>query len=183
MNKISHIESELKLNSGMTLVELLVAIAIIAVMTTATVIGIGILTSGDSKKASGNLRNALNEVRTSTLSIEASWETVIRNTDGEYEAAILKDGEETEVYELGSRIDITFFDNNEKEPKTENVIEEGKELKITFNKSSGSVHKITYDGKEFKTKGSSLTFLVNSTTKGEYEVVLWYATGKVTGKE
>lgn len=180
MNKISHIESERKLNSGMTLVELLVAIAIIAVMTTATVIGIGILTSGDSKKASGNLRNVLNEVRTSTLSIEASWETVIRNTDGEYEAVILKDGEETEVYELGSRIDITFFDS-----KTggENVIEEGKELKITFNKSSGSVHKITYGGTEFVAEGSNLTFLVNSTTKGEYEVVLWYATGKVTGKE
>ena len=32
-------------------------------------------------------------------------------------------------------------------------------------------------------EGSSLTFLVNSSSKGEYEVVLWYATGKVTGKE
>lgn len=180
MNKKISFEQERKLNSGMTLVELLVAIAIMAVMTTATVIGIGILTSGDSKKASGTLRNALNEVRTSTLSIEASWETVIRNTGDEYEVAILKDGQETEVYELGSRIDITFYDS-----KTggENVLEDGDELTITFNKSSGSVHKITYRETEFAAEGSNLTFLVNSTTKGEYEVVLWYATGKVTGKE
>lgn len=169
-----------KLNSGMTLVELLVALAIIAIMTAVAVIGIGILSSGDSKKASGALRNALSEVRTSTLSIEASWEAVIRNNDGEYEAVILKDGSETEEYELGKRIDITFFDSK---TANEHTLNEGDELIITFSKSSGSVSSITYQDNEFAMEGSSLTFLVNSSTKGEYEVVLWYATGKVTGKE
>lgn len=170
-----------KLNTGMTLVELLVALAILAIMTTVAVIGIGILSSGDSKKASGALRNALSEVRTSTLSIEASWEAVVRNNDGKYEVAILKDGSETDVYELGKRIDITFFDNK---ASVENSLSDGDELVIAFNKSSGSVSRITYQGSEFAIEGSSgLTFLVNSSSKGEYEVVLYYATGKVTGKE
>lgn len=169
-----------KLNTGMTLVELLVALAILAIMTTVAVIGIGILSSGDSKKASGALRNALGEVRTSTLSIESSWEAVIRNNDGKFEVAILKDGSETEVYELGTRIDITFFDSK---TAAENTLDNGDELVVTFNKSSGSVNKLMYKGSEFTMEGSSLTFLVNSSSKGEYEVVLWYATGKVTGKE
>lgn len=169
-----------KLNNGMTLVELLVALAIIAIVTAVSVIGIGILSSGDSKKASGALRNALSEVRTSTLSIEASWEAVIRNNDGKYEVAIFKDGSETDVYELGKRIDITFFDSK---TATEYTLNDGDELLVVFNKSSGSVSKISYQGNEFAMEGSSLTFLVNSSTKGEYEVVLWYATGKVTGKE
>lgn len=169
-----------KLNSGMTLVELLVALAIIAIMTAVAVIGIGILSSGDSKKASGALRNALSEVRTSTLSIEASWEAVIRNNDGKYEAVILRDGSETEVYELGKRIDITFFDSK---AAVEHTLNDGDEIAVKFSKSSGSVSSITYQDNEFAMEGSSLTFLVNSSTKGEYEVVLWYATGKVTGKE
>lgn len=169
-----------KLNSGMTLVELLVALAILAIMTTLAVFGIGMLSSGDSKKASGALRNALSEVRTSTLSIESSWEAVIRNNDGEFEVAILKDGSENDVYELGKRIDITFFDSK---TGAENTLNNGEELVVSFNKSSGSVNKLLYKGSEFAMEGSSLTFLVNSSSKGEYEVVLWYATGKVTGKE
>lgn len=169
-----------KLNSGMTLVELLVALAIIAIMVSVSVIGIGILSSGDSKKASGALRNALSEVRTNTLSIEASWEAVIRNNDGKYEAVIFKDGSEDEVYELGTRIDVTFIDSK---TAVENTLNEGDELEISFSKSSGSVSKIKYKGSEFAMDGSSLTFLVNSSSKGEYEVVLWYATGKATGKE
>lgn len=175
-----HKKPLIKLNSGMTLAELLVAIAIIAVMTSVAAIGIGMLSSGDSKKASGALRNALSEVRTSTLSIEAKWEAVLRNNDGEFEAVILRDGSEMEVYDLGTRINITFFDSK---TAAECTLGDGEELIVTFSKSSGSVSKITYRGSDFSMEGSSLTFLVNSSSKGEYEVVLWYATGKATGKE
>ena len=172
----------IKLNNGMTLVELLVAVAIIAIVTAVGVIGIGILSSGDSKKASGALRNALSEVRTSTLSIEADWEAIIRNKDGKFEVAILKDGSEEDLYELGTRIDITFLDSK---ASIEYTLNDGEELRIAFNKSSGSVSRITYRESEFprEDESSSLKFLVNSSSKGEYEVVLWYATGKVTGKE
>ncbi len=169
-----------KLNSGITLIELLVVIAILGVVMALSTIGIGLLRSGDSKKASRTMQDILNEVRTDTLSIEADWKAKLQKVDGRYQIAIYRDGTETELKELGSRIDITYDDKD---------IAEGYEVTVAFNKSSGTVKEITYgpigsEGISVKNEfNSSMVFSVNSSRKGDYTVTLYYDTGKVSGQE
>ncbi len=167
-------------NRGMTLVELLVAIALIALVATVSLFGIGLLASGDSKKASRSIQDMLNEVRTSTLSIEADWCMKLRRVDDEYEIAIYQDGDEDDFMELGSRIDITFDGRN---------IDEGYELTFTYNKSSGTVKDIVYapvgslSGESVKGDDkNSMVISVDSSTKGDYTITLYYDTGKVSGQ-
>lgn len=165
-------------DKGITLMELIVTIAILAVVLGSVVLGVGILASGDAQKAAKTIRSTLNEVRTDTLSIQAEWQAKISNEGGKYKISVYRDGEETDCVELGSRIDISYGDGSV-------LIESGEELVINFKQSTGSVKGISAGStgalselqkvKEFE--------IAVSNSNDNYRLVLWWDTGKVTAGE
>ena len=164
-------------NNGLTLMELIVVVAIMAVLVGTTVIGIGILSSGDAEKASKNIRSVLNEVRTDTLSIQADWSAKIHNDDGTYTIAVYRDGEEYDTIDLGYRIDIFYGDGRE-------AIEDGDELTISYRQSSGAVKKITISKKGAEAQDiaeDTSEFKITVSNSGsDFVLTLWKETGKIT---
>lgn len=167
-------------NNGLTLMELIVVIAIMAVLVASTVAGIGLLSSGDAKKASKNIRSVLSEVRTETLSIQADWEAKLYNDDGTYKISIYRDDEEYETADLGYRIEIFYGDAKE-------AIDDGDALIISFRQSSGAVKEISIikNGLEetpIELENSEFKITV-SKSGSDYVLTLWKDTGKVTADD
>lgn len=162
-------------NRGLTLIELIVVIAVMAVLIGSAVVGVSLLSSGAAQKASKSIRSVLSEVRTNTLSIAAEWEAHIENDDGTYKLSVYRDGEEYDTTDLGSRIDISYGN-------TETEIADGEELVIAFKKSSGAVKALALKQGEALTaiEDSPEFYITVSKADTDYRLTLWRDTGKVT---
>lgn len=173
---------KIKSNSkGFTLIELIVIIALMMILVGGAIVGISIISSGNAKKASQTIRSTLNEVRTSTLSIQAEWQAKIYNEDGTYKISVYRDGEESSNATLGTRITITFKDSKGSEIE----LKDNEELVITYKTSSGMLKSIEYGEKDevdesIKTEDSTNCKIVSSSNRGDYVIYLWYDTGKTT---
>ena len=69
-------------NKGVTFVELVVVVAILAIMAASATYGITMLVSADAKKASKNLYQAVSELRNDTLSQTGEWWGELKRTSG-----------------------------------------------------------------------------------------------------
>lgn len=168
-------------NKGMSLVEIIVVLAILAVVAGGIVVGVGIISSGNEKKAAESIQTGLSMVRTNTLTIQSQWEARIVNDGGSYAVIIYRDGEEYETTDIGSRVDIEYTNN----ASANGAVDENKELIITFRPSTGVVEDIVYgdiDGtKNSLMDASSLSFSITVTgSGGGSSINIWYDTGKIT---
>ena len=178
-----------KLNSaGFTMIELIIVIAIMAVMVGGSVIGFNLLSQGDSKAASKNISSQLAELRTDTLSMDGDWTAEIYKNGNTYKLDIKK--EINNVVELvsstsiGSRIVITY--NDLKTDSTE--IKDNVKIVIQFNKGDGRTLLVN----KFPSSNIGGDPLIGSTSRsGDFIITqkssttsntltLWYLTGKVT---
>lgn len=176
-------------NKGFTLMELLIVVAIMAIMTGLTIIAVSILATGDSKKASKNLLNELEALKVDTMSIDGEWwAEVYINSSGTYTVDVIKknNGEST-VYEtktLGSRLSISYHDNGVGNI-TKDLSVEGTKLKIFYEKGSGKISKVT-----IVENGAETAISTGLSSKGEFIIkpkgkdtqsvlTLYYRTGKI----
>lgn len=132
-------------SKGFSLVELLVALAIIVVTVSMVSIGIGVLSSADSKAAVEIIRSELELERINSQAISEDFYVKISNEDKGIVVYSYRNGSLLYTKKLGSRIGInlsfTDADNT-----TTKELEKGDSLYIMFSKESGAVSVFNLNG-------------------------------------
>lgn len=137
-------------NRGFSLIEIIVTIAIMAIVTGATMSIYSWIKFNRIKAMAGNVNDAISDTRSKTLSKAGNYELVIKkNASGDYQAVINSPtgSETTNLGKVGRIYGINKADNT--------VLDVGPdyEIHISFNKSDGSYSQI----KCYKTDGSMQT--------------------------
>lgn len=123
-------------NKGMTLIEVLVVVAILAITVGIAGVSISLATSRDAEKSAKIINDALERSRMYAMSKTGTFEVII---DGSAHTVSIADAGETE--ELPAKVDIFFPD-----------ITDAGTAAITFDKSNGRVQSITVDGSNYTEK-------------------------------
>lgn len=173
------IKTCIKDNSGITLVELIVVMAIISVISVSTIIGVGILGYGNAKSAAGRIRALSDNVRIENMTKKETYYLVIHQVNKDYCLTIqtekdgLREDKMTKKLDLGNGR-ISFQDTEgiyyivSSEPiEDENVCDS---LELTFKRETGGL-------KEYDTDKWVKTITVESGNKS-YNIHLVAATGK-----
>lgn len=140
-------------NKGFSMVELIVTIAILAIVTGFAMYGISMLNAGDAKKAVKNLSGQLNSLRSSTLAVAGSWQIEVYNDDGvcriaTYQKSTAKGStyKQKDTVNLGSKIQLYYSVDkvmedmyNDTYRAASSKLDKGDKLIITFVQSSGKI--------------------------------------------
>lgn len=169
-------------NAGMSFIELIVVIGIIAVMAGMLMYGVSLLVNADSKKASKNLYQQISDLRNETLAQTGTWYgEITRSTPkGQYYFTIYRDDasgtRQVDRQALGSRITITA------RGAAETLITDTTSVKIYFNPGTGTVKSIKHgtSGADLRDTTNKFYFDVASNSGESYELTLWINTGKIS---
>lgn len=191
MNKITYQKKNNGSNSGLTMVELIIVIAIMAIMVAASSIGFSLLSHGDSKKAVGNLSAQITELRTTALSKAGDWTAQLYKKDNVYQLDIKKTIKSLDPAipntvgtvsstPIGSKIAISYKDSLD----SEKPIDGDNKLVISFKQGTGKVDEVRLTSISGKLNGDSsqsgtIIVKVNGTSNST-SLTLWYLTGKIT---
>lgn len=203
MRKIKSASKKLN-NKGFSLLELLIVVAIMAVVSGLIVVGINVLGSADSKKMSKTLYSDLNNLKTKTLTVNGNWYMIVRRDDNKQlrfetykETVVYEDDgnggkkEKERVQNLveeskgGGRVNLKFYGIVDDEQTVCNITGDNY-VKIIFRKDNGTFEKVeVYErGKDVKTysganaKSGRFIMTANGSNTG-YLVDLIYKTGRV----
>ncbi len=170
-------------NKGASVIELIVVIAIIAVLLSGMIAGFAILNSSNLKEATRTTKTYLEKTRTSTMSVVADeWYFELSNTDGVSSAKVYKtitteDGETTtsviESKELSEKAVISLISDD-----TTIEIGDGDVLKINFNKASGGVSSVELNSVKY-TPGDNMISLYFAIGAKESWVDLYFVSGNI----
>lgn len=177
-------------NGGFSLIELIVVVAIMAVVLSGVIYGVYLLGSGDEKKASKMISGQLSAHRSNTLAKSGDWQFELVNDNGRY-ALYSYQGEVLQEHEqLGSRISV-FYAGGETPGAEVQQLAAKERLVITFVQGSGKVAdvKLVSDGSvnqpaepesgtSIKDSGY-LLLRVSGKKEGGQTIKLYYETGKV----
>lgn len=179
-------QTKVNKNAGFSMIELIVVIAIMAVMVGIAFIGFGMLNGGNAKKAEKNILSQLADVRTSTLAKAGLWTAEIYSDGSQYKIDIKNKTDVISSTKIGSRISIAYQDSV---AASEAAVDKDYKLVVSFSQGTGAVTKV----EQIPTAGGAGVQLYNSATtsaKGDIVIkvnasprstlTLWYATGKVT---
>ncbi|MGN0318979.1 MAG: Tfp pilus assembly protein FimT/FimU [Lachnospira sp.] len=170
-------------NKGFSLLELLIVIAIMVIAGALVIIGISVLSQGDGKKMSKNLYSSLINLRSSTMSVNADWYMTVEKEDGIYRIRTYKDGEVTQSFSGGSRLDMKYEADG-----ISYDINEGTLLTIKYRKDNGALESVVIDVNGTSDNDTDDIDLLKGTTgvftitadNTDYLVTMWYKTGRIT---
>lgn len=178
-------------NSGFSLIELIVVIAVMAIAASGMIYGMYLLRSGDAKKAVRTVAGQISAHRSNTLARAGKWQLELVQSDGRYELYSFQNGECQEQEKLGNRIKV-YYSDSETASAAESLLKDDERLVITFVQSSGKVAdvRLVNGGEAGKPvaadtgvslKGSGyLALRVSGRSDGSGESFkLYYETGKV----
>lgn len=169
-------------NRGASVIELLIIMAILAVLLSGSIIAFTIIDSGNIKQASRTTKTYIEKTRSSAMSVAADeWSFTLTRSGNDYIANVYKtytnaDDEvvtdKMEEKALGTRISASFVAGTTELPINENDV-----VKIVFDPSTGSVKKVTFnDGVYSPTENMiSIKFKVGN---NENNVNLYFVSGK-----
>jgi len=188
MNKKSISEKYTSNSAGFTMIELIIVIAIIAIMIGGSVVGFNLLNQGDAKATIKDISSQLAELRTDTLSLDGIWTAEIYRDGNTYKLDIKKDlnnvVELISSTSIGSKTVITYNDSNTGSYEIKDDIK----IVVEFNKGDGKIksvkkfHGSSVDGESViegtSRNGAFIVYSKSSSTNNT--LTLWYLTGKVT---
>ena len=157
-----------KLNSGMTLIEILVVVAILSIMVGVAGVSISLLSSRDAESCAKDINTTLEAARMRTLSQEGNHNFVMDTANGECEITPDGDGED-----VPSRVAVSFSSEGTYDLSAHTVIE------IAFDKSTGRVSRVTADSVPIDINNVNLIRIHAVSDNGKRAtVMLVTATGK-----
>lgn len=178
-------------NSGFSLIELIVVIAVMAIAASGMIYGVYLLRSGDSKKAVRTVSGQISTHRNNTLARAGKWQLELVHSEGGYKLYSFQNDECQEQEKLGNRIKI-YYSDSETVSSAETLLAENERLVITFVQSSGKVAdvRLVSGGESGKPVagdsgvslkgGGYLSLKVSGKSDGSGESFkLYYETGKV----
>ncbi len=169
-------------NAGASLIELLVIMAILAVLLSGTIIGFSVVNSSNVKQASRTTKTFMEKTRSSSMSVLADeWGFILERTGSEYKVSVYKtykkDGvpvtETLDEKVLGSRISATVISGT-----NEYALNDGDDLKVVFDKSSGEVSKVTFSGSAC-TPADNMISINYTSGKNKSTTQLYFISGKI----
>lgn len=176
-------------NKGFSLLELIVVIAIMALLVGVAALGVYTMVSGDTKRASKTISGEISSLRGNTLAIMGQWQYEIVNDNGTYKIYTYKDGVQRDSTNLGSRIKISY---KASESASEVEIGKGDKIVITFVPGSGKVDDIQMSkpgnlneaavldpANSVKGTGYCVFKMTTGGGKNAEDFKLYYETGKV----
>lgn len=121
-------------NKGLSLVELLIVITILAVISSGTFISINSIYGLNAKKCTNQIYSYLGKTKIEAMSKSSAVLEIYQGPDKNYYAKL---STETEPIKIGkSTLEISYFTNNN---PSKHVISQTNPLKLTFDRSSGSL--------------------------------------------
>ncbi len=176
-------------NKGMSFVEIIVVVAIMAVVAGGTLAVAGLISSGDAKKAAKTVGTQLNDLKNKTLSIYGSWQGEISpNADDVFEVCIVKNGEVFERTLLGSRIDVSFYaggDTSGKDVKNysrEYTLSKEDKLVIVYSQSTGAIESVKVGSENPMDYDPTSGIIRVASGDNIYMLKLYYKTGKIVAE-
>lgn len=181
-------------NEGISMLEFVVVIAIMAVVVGIATFSFSIVTNTRMKEAATNLYDSLEMLKQRATTISADeWNITIEKTDEDtyvyqINKVIITTDEDTgkekvetsavETKQMSGNYEIVFKDTS---TNKEYKFEEGKQMKIIFSKNQGEITKITMGDEEvgkdgFGNMGDMGEFIVSNSI-GSRRVELYYVTG------
>jgi prepilin-type N-terminal cleavage/methylation domain-containing protein len=143
-------------NKGYTLIELIIALGIVAIITTGALLLLNQITMADTKKAAKSVDVVLDKLRLDTMAKSSkSYLHIYYYDNGVYikvsseEDSILADLDSDSGKKIGRKMSIYYTENG----GTEKLLESGESIVISFNRSSGAFSsnyssiKFTYSGR------------------------------------
>ncbi|MBQ3545044.1 MAG: prepilin-type N-terminal cleavage/methylation domain-containing protein [Lachnospiraceae bacterium] len=122
-------------NKGFSLVEIIVTIALMAIVTGATMSIYSWIRTQRIENLTENVSDSLNEVRTSCMSKDGNFFLEIKKDGEKYRAKIYKDLVLYKEYDLGKVGSIKVYDNS----GNEFTISSAKWVRLRYDKSSGGI--------------------------------------------
>lgn len=177
----------MKDNKGLSLIELIVVIAIMAVMGGFIFISFGLLTGQDARECASNLSTALDKEKNYALTRSGETDCYVKIThtaDGyfaEYRVPTKAVEEHSPMVTIEEEnighptVNVTcYYDDGGGSPAFVGSLNDGDVLQITYNRVTGAIE-------EIKLNDDAKTINLIKIDKGrEYEIVLYTATGKHT---
>lgn len=159
-------------NKGFSLIEIIVVIALMAIVTGATMSIYSWIKTQRIEKLTENISDCINDLRTACTSKDGEYMLYITKTNGEYIATIYKDGgtkyKETKLGSIGS---IEVYDT----AGNKYSISSSNHLHIRFDKSTGGIKILEiYDSGSKNVKGEIVIKYSDRTRK----IVISEITGK-----
>lgn len=176
----------MKNNKGFSLIELIVVVAIMAVMTGFIFISFGLLTGQDARKCANNLSTVLDKEKNYALTKSAEADCYVEitwNSDGYYaEYFIPKKAVGTDMISLErelvgkNSVLVSCYKDSDFEDASpgsyEGAVTSGNKLVIKYNRVSGAI-------KEAKLNGADINMIRVDRGK-TYDIKIYEATGKHT---
>lgn len=170
-------------NRGASVIEMIIIIAILAVMLSGSIIAFSVLNSSSLKQATRSTKNMLEKTRTNTMSMVADeWSFVLENKDEKITAYIYKvytdesGSTVTEVVqkeEFSVRVNMSMISDG-----ADVEILDGEKVKVTFVPASGGVNEVVVAGTKYTPTENMITFKFVSGKK-KNTVDLFFVSGKV----
>lgn len=170
-------------NKGMSVVELMIIIAIIAVLMSGMAVSFTILNSSNIKQATRTCKSYMEKTRTSTMSVMADeWYFELKNSGGDYVAAVYKvvtdsEGNTTtstiEEENIGSKVSISLLSGDDTIALSADDV-----LKVKFDTSSGSVSSVSVNGVKYTPADNMVTLYYQIGAKENW-VDLYFVSGNI----
>lgn len=176
-------------NKGISIVEVLVVIAIMAIVAGAVTVGFSIISHSYTRKALSGVGDALGTCRTKAMSVVADeWNmTIEKESGGDYTVKINKIvGTETTVLSentYGGNLTMEFFNITGDTEKKAEIGSGDKKLTLVFSKEQGGISQVMIGDKTIKEfLGEELGDIgrIDITGDDDYKrrIELYYTTGK-----
>ena len=164
-------------NSGMSLVEVIIVVAILSIVAGGITLGIGFITRKPADECANKLRAALQSNRTTTMGKLSAELEIFGNSDGVWVVEIV-DGTEKNPTRIGSsgvNVEVKVSDGSSYILDTGTPVQgsplPSTPLKLSFNRSTGAFNPLP--------GGGYCTEIVISKGSLEKTLKLYYLTGKI----
>lgn len=172
LKKQKSVNNRIDKNRGFSLIEILVVIAIVAIMAGAVGLGINFAFSKDCEKAAKSIDSQMNIVRSMSMNQSGDYVFKVESSDSAKQIQVLDGAVVNDTVKLENRVDFTFL--------VDGIEHTSDYIEIRFQKSNGKVKSISFSDETIESDAlpAVVTIHCYNTSGKTSDVVLVTLTGK-----